>query len=143
MSYNFAGGGSNLLLYRRFLLMKKKKDDGLPLNVDLSEIYGVVNGKILNTNGEVDGWGPGSVSNYIPIKDTYTFDLFTTCGNWNKVGYYDENKVFISVETFGTAKYGNFQFGANTDYPIPSNASFMRVQLRGQSEGVPYIKRID
>ena len=121
--------------------MKNKKDDGLPLNVDLSEIYGVENGKTLNTNGMTSRWGPGSVSNYIPIKNTYTFDLFTTCGIWSKVGYYDENKVFISVETFGTANYGNFQFGANTVYPIPSNASFMRVQLKGQSEGVPYIKR--
>ena len=122
--------------------MKNKKDDGLPLDVDLSEIYGVEDGKILNSNGSVANWGPGSVSNYIPMKETYTFELFTTCANWNKVGYYDENKIFISVETFGTSKYGKFQFGANTVYPIPSTASFMRVQLRGRSEEIPYINRI-
>lgn len=122
--------------------MKKKKDDGLPLNVDLSEIYGVEDGKVLNSNGTVAGWGPGSVSNYIPIKDTYTFEYFTTCQSWNKCCFYDENKTFISSTHFGKYPAGTFEFGNGTSYPIPSNASFMRVQLKGQSEEVPYIKRI-
>ena len=122
--------------------MKNKKDDGLPLNVDLSEIYGVVNGKILNADGRLGIWSSGSVSNFIPVKEIYTFELFTTCSNWSKICFYDDKEQFISRENFGTSSYGKFQFGANTVYPIPSNASFMRVQLKGISEGVPYIKRI-
>ena len=117
-------------------------DEGLPIGIDLAEVYGVQVGVMLNGNGVTTGWMPGVVSNFIPCKSDYLFELKTTASTWDKVCFYDENMSFISSNSLGTYGGGIFQFGKGTPYGIPETVKYLRAQLKGQSENSYYIKRI-
>lgn len=128
------------LLRRR--MMMGIGDEGLPIGIDLAEVYGVQVGVMLDGNGVVNGWTPGVASNFIPCKSDYLFELKTTANTWNKVCFYDENMSFISSNSLGTYGGGIFQFGKGTPYGIPETVKYLRAQLKGQSENSYYIKRI-
>lgn len=128
------------LLRRR--MMMGIGDEGLPIGIDLAEVYGVQVGVMLSGNGVASGWEPGIASNFIPCKSDYLFELKTTANTWNKVCFYDENMSFISSNSLGTYGGGIFQFGKGTPYGIPETVKYLRAQLKGQSENSYYIKRI-
>lgn len=128
------------LLRRR--MMMGIGDEGLPIGIDLAEVYGVQVGAMLDGNGVADGWAPGVASNFIPCKSDYLFELKTTANTWNKVCFYDENMSFISSNSLGTYGVGIFQFGKGTPYGIPETVKYLMAQLKGQSENRYYIKRI-
>lgn len=128
------------LLMRR--MMMGIGDGGLPIGIDLAEVYGVQVGVMLSGNGVTVAWAPGVASNFIPCKSDYLFELKTTANSWSKVCFYDENMSFISSNSLGTYGGGIFQFGKGTSYGIPETAKYLRAQLKGQSENSYYIKRI-
>lgn len=115
----------------------------VPLDIDLAEVYGVQVGVMLGGNGVVNLWGPGVVSNFIPCKSDYLFELKTTANTWDKVCFYDENMSFISSNSLGAYGGGIFQFGKGTSYGIPETVKYLRAQLKGQGNGEYYIKRVE
>ena len=129
------------LLRRR--MMMGIGDEGLPIGIDLAEVYGVQVGVILVGNGVAGVWGQGVASNFIPRKSDYLFELKTTANTWNKVCFYDENMSFISSSSLGTYGVGIFQFGKGTSYGIPETAKYLMAQLKGQGDGEYYIKRVE
>lgn len=129
------------LLMRRRMMMQTINEE-VPMDIDLAEVYGVEVGVILNSNGTTTGWSPGIVSNFIPCKPDYLFELKITMNSWNKVCFYDENMSFISSDHLGTYSSGIFQFGKETSHVIPETVKYLRAQLKGQNEGSYYIKRI-
>lgn len=126
-------------LLRRRMMIKKEE---VPLNADLAEIFGAENNKILLKNGELGNWSAGIVSGYIPCKANDLYELKTTCSTWEKVCFYDSNKIFVSESDLGGYGSGTFQFGKGTKYEIPDTASCFRCQLKGTDEGDYYIMRI-
>lgn len=124
--------------------MENQKQE-IPIGVNLVNIYGVFTGKVINDDGALDGWAPGIVSQYIPCSFLFKFELKTTASSWNKVAFYDSEKIFIPpTSSLGTYGSGTFQFGKNTAYEIPENAKYIIVALKGNAEGDDYyIKRIE
>ena len=117
----------------------------IPIGVDLADIYGVFEGKAIDNNGLLAEWAPGIVSQYIPCSFLFKFELKTTMASWDKVAFYDSEKIFIPpTSSLGRYGYGTFQFGKNTAYEIPENAKYFIVALKGDNvEDGYYVKRIE
>ena len=130
-------------LLRRRAMMESQRQE-IPIGVDLADIYGVFEGKIINSDGSLVAWQPGIVSQYIPCSFLFKFELKTTTNSWSKVAFYDSEKIFIPpTSSLGQYGYGTFQFGKNTAYEIPENAKYFIVVLKGTVEGDYYVKRIE
>ena len=131
-------------LLRRRAMMESHNQD-IPIGVNLIDIYGVFEGKILHSNGTISNWGPGIVSQYIPCSFLFKFELKMSCASWDKAAFYDSEKIFIPpTYSFGRYSGGTFQFGKNTAYEIPENAKYFIVLLKGEVENDDYyIKRIE
>ena len=130
------------LLRRRMMMQYYVASEDVPLDTDLSIIFGIQQGYMLMSGGGVMGWMPGVVSDYIPCEPCYVFELKTTCATWTKVCFYDSGKNFISANSLGKYEAGTFQFGKGTQYEIPEEAKYLMVQLRGENTEDYYIKRI-
>lgn len=136
-------GGDGMIRRRLLSELGMEEDEGLPIGIDLAEVYGVQVGAMLKNNGVTAGWKPGVVSNFIPCKSDYLFELKTTANTWDKVCFYDENMSFISSNSLGTYINGIFQFGKGTSYGIPEIVKYLRAQLKGEGIGEYYIKRVE
>lgn len=116
----------------------------IPIGIDLADIYGVFEGKAIFSDGSLGKWSTGIVSQYIPCSFLFKFELKTTMDSWNKVAFYDSEKIFIPpTSSLGRYGYGTFQFGKNTAYEIPENAKYFIVALKGNVEDDYYVKRIE
>ena len=125
--------------------MMKGHNQDIPIGVNLIDIYGVFEGKFLQPDGTFATWSAGVASQYIPCSFLFKFELKTTASSWNKVAFYDSEKIFIPpTSSLGVYGGGTFQFGKNTAYEIPENAKYFIVALKGNVEGDDYyIKRIE
>lgn len=117
----------------------------IPIGANLIDIYGVFEGKSLQPDGTLAKWGPGVVSQYIPCSFLFKFELKTMMASWDKVAFYDSEKIFIPpTSSLGRYGHGTFQFGKNTAYEIPENAKYFIVVLKGDNvEDGYYVKRIE
>lgn len=85
-------------------------DEGLPIGIDLAEVYGVIE-KVMITGGKDMYWSAGIASDYITVKTEYVFELKTTCDTWEKVAFYDADKVFLNSSSLGKYSAGTYVFG--------------------------------
>ena len=131
-------------MFRRRMMMNFEVNDELPIGIDLSTIFGTTTGVQLDANGKLYVWAPGIASKYIPANSDYKFEVKTTCSSWQKLAFYDSQKVFIPpTSSLGKFGGGTFQFGKGTNIEIPKNAKFFIVMLKGQDGEEYYIKRIE
>lgn len=117
----------------------------IPIGVDLADIYGVFEGKIITSDGSLAGWEPGIVSQYIPCDFRFKFEVKSEANTWDRIAFYDYDKIFIPpTSSLGKYNKGIFHFGGNAAYEIPENAKYFIVMLKGNTESDDYyVKRIE